>query len=460
MKYNNSVTRISLCVLLFVVFYSLLIKYYKTEYFATTDVIDKVSGWQGAHENPGVKKQTEESCRQLALKNPKYVAWGFRNRLHPDNNYRNTCFLYTQGFQPFKGDPKDYIHITGCLRPGEKVSEGCKQVTVRPTNVQSTNIPSGIDSVFGWQGDHHDKSSLKNQSEESCRQMALNDPKYAAYGFRTSAHPDPNFKNTCFLYTQGFKPFNGNPSDTAHKTGCLRPGEKVNQGCKPVSTSTQQTQSVQPAQQQIPAENRLCNTYDNIKGAMKRNSYKKISTGDEKVCKAECNYDKACTAYVTNDGTRSKQCILYKDPIGTQDIDIVPSSFPGSVNVRQNFSNTSQTCNTGFPITWERVYAQQALDDAEKARKLLEESQKKSVCNYLPGDFQLGIKPMRTTNATNKVDCERDCNNEPDCDLYTYEGKCDIYKDGRKNLIDWWSNKYDYGKGMMKVYEKDKCQKQ
>jgi len=346
MKYNNSVTRTSLCVLLFVVLYSVLIKYYKIEYFATTDVIDKVSGWQGAHENPGVKNQTEESCRQLALKNPKYVAWGFRNRLHPDNNYKNTCFLYTQGFQPFKGDPKDYIHTTGCLRPGEKVSEGCKQVTV------------------------------------------------------------------------------------------------------------------QPAQQQTPAEKRLCKTYDNVKGTMKRNSYRTISTGDEQICKAECNNDKACTAYVTNDGTRSKQCILYKDPIATKDIDVVPSSFPGSVNVRQNFSNTLQTCNTGFPITWERIYAQQALDDAEKARKLLEESQKKSVCNYLPGDFQLGIKPMRTTSATNKVDCERDCSNEPDCDLYTYEGKCDIYKDGRKNLIDWWSNKYDYGKGMMKVYEKDKCQKQ
>lgn len=89
--------------------------------------ISKVFGWSGNHENPGDKNQTAEDCRQKALNSGgKYVAWGHRNSTHPDPNWRDTCFLYTQGFAPFAGNPADTVHQTGCLRPGEKVEWGCK----------------------------------------------------------------------------------------------------------------------------------------------------------------------------------------------------------------------------------------------------------------------------------------------------------------------------------------------
>jgi hypothetical protein len=81
--------------------------------------------------------------------------------------------------------------------------------------------------------------SLRDQSEEDCRQLALSNPtNYVAYGYRTPSHPDPNSRNTCFLYNTGFGPFPGNPADLAHKTGCLRPGEKVAWGCKTTAPSS------------------------------------------------------------------------------------------------------------------------------------------------------------------------------------------------------------------------------
>ena len=285
-KLNKVIVKNSLYVLLFVISYTAILRYYDTENFFTTGTFDSVFGWQGTHENPDLKNQTEESCRQAALKDPKYVAYGYRTPEHPDPVWRNTCFLYTKGFGPFNGNPNDKAHKTGCLRPGEKVSEGCKPV-VQPTTSTTTsdvNCPAAaeqylkdypdvkkagvdawthynkngknegrkwnstlcttsVDSVFGWQGTH-ENPDLKNQTEESCRQAALKDPKYVAYGYRTPEHPDPVWRNTCFLYTKGFGPFNGNPNDKAHKTGCLRPGEKVSEGCKPVPVAQPTTTPV------------------------------------------------------------------------------------------------------------------------------------------------------------------------------------------------------------------------
>jgi hypothetical protein len=138
-KLNNVVVKNSLYVLLFVISYTALLRYYNTEFFTDT-TIDKVFGWAGNHENPALKNQTEESCRQLALKDSKYVAWGYRTDKHDDPNWRNTCFLYPQGFQPFNGNPSDVAHITGCLRPGEKVSLGCK-VPPSTQTTQPTSTP-------------------------------------------------------------------------------------------------------------------------------------------------------------------------------------------------------------------------------------------------------------------------------------------------------------------------------
>lgn len=86
--------------------------------------IDFVKGWQGAHDNTPNKVAGPEQCRQLALKDSKYVAWGFRNNNHSSEQWRNTCFLYTQ-FSPYSGNNNDDIHISGCLQPGQKVASGC-----------------------------------------------------------------------------------------------------------------------------------------------------------------------------------------------------------------------------------------------------------------------------------------------------------------------------------------------
>lgn len=113
--------------------------------------IDSVKGWQGNHENPGGKVTSFEDCRQQALNsNGRYVAWGYRNSNHPDPNWSNTCFLYTQGFAAFNGDPNDSIHETGCLRPGERVSLGCtippaaRGYTMNFTNSSLLNRPYSI----------------------------------------------------------------------------------------------------------------------------------------------------------------------------------------------------------------------------------------------------------------------------------------------------------------------------
>jgi hypothetical protein len=90
--------------------------------------IDKVPGFSSEKfENSADKNQTAEMCRQKALASDgKYVAWGYRNNDHPDATYKNTCFFYTNPFAPYSGNPDDKVHQIGCLRPGEKVSWGCK----------------------------------------------------------------------------------------------------------------------------------------------------------------------------------------------------------------------------------------------------------------------------------------------------------------------------------------------
>jgi uncharacterized small protein (DUF1192 family) len=91
--------------------------------------IDSVPGWSpnSPHMNPSdmVSNETVESCRQRAL-NGNYVAWGYRKDNHPSPEWRNTCYLYTDEMKPYSGNPQDNIHLTGCLRPGEKMELGCK----------------------------------------------------------------------------------------------------------------------------------------------------------------------------------------------------------------------------------------------------------------------------------------------------------------------------------------------
>jgi hypothetical protein len=87
-------------------------------------------------------------------------------------------------------------------------------------------LPQNINYVKGWSGNHVNPGG-KVGSAEDCRQQALNsDGKYVAWGYRKQ----PN--STCFLYTPDFAPYNGNPSDDVHATGCLVPGDTVSSGCE------------------------------------------------------------------------------------------------------------------------------------------------------------------------------------------------------------------------------------
>ena len=88
--------------------------------------IDVVQGWSGgAHINPPGMNQTPEDCRRLAIAGG-HPAWGHRTVNHQTPEMRNTCYLYTQGFQPFSGNPGDPEHITGCPQPGQRVANGCR----------------------------------------------------------------------------------------------------------------------------------------------------------------------------------------------------------------------------------------------------------------------------------------------------------------------------------------------
>jgi len=72
----------------------------------------------------GDRSATPEECRMKGLENADYLAWGQRTADHPDAEYKGTCFYYTK-FGPYKGDPDNKAHITGCFQEGQKVIEGC-----------------------------------------------------------------------------------------------------------------------------------------------------------------------------------------------------------------------------------------------------------------------------------------------------------------------------------------------
>jgi hypothetical protein len=229
--------------------------------------INYVKGWTNNHENPGGKVKSAEDCRQHALNsNGRYVAWGYRKSNHPDEQAKNTCFLYTKDLAPYNGDPNDEFHFTGCLVSGDNVSSGCEKSKQYSANITAAinaenikNLPSNINYVKGWTNNHENPGG-KVKSAEDCRQQALNSKgKYVAWGYRKSNHPDEQAKNTCFLYTKDLAPYNGDPNDEFHLTGCLVPGDTVSSGCekskmlgKPILPAPVQY-SIQPqTQTQIP----------------------------------------------------------------------------------------------------------------------------------------------------------------------------------------------------------------
>lgn len=167
--------------------------------------------------------------------------------------------------------------------------------TFAPTTTLAPKVlPNDIDKVSGWSGAHENPGD-KNQTAEDCRQKAINsNGKYAAWGFRKDTHPDPNWKNTCFLYTTPFNQYKGDLNDTVHETGCLQPGQKVEWGCL---TKEQVEQKVQ---QQIK------NIHDQVNKAMEaaRNNINAgicSSNSNNGVCNNELKSSK-CNVRMQDDG--------------------------------------------------------------------------------------------------------------------------------------------------------------
>lgn len=125
--------------------------------------LDTAQGWQpkGSHvwnelNTPG---QTKEKCIEHA-KLKGYVAWGFRNADHTDNNYKNTCWFYNS-LEPHNGTPDDFIHSTGCTNPDMKVSEGCGRLKM------------GIKGLDRWGGDIQNFAADLETCKRKC--MSHND---------------------------------------------------------------------------------------------------------------------------------------------------------------------------------------------------------------------------------------------------------------------------------------------
>lgn len=79
-------------------------------------------------------------CRMIAQRK-KVSVWGHRNGLHPNKNYKNSCFFYSAG-PKYGGDGNDKIHMIGCAFGGNPKT-GCNKVQgkkqavpmKKPTNV-------------------------------------------------------------------------------------------------------------------------------------------------------------------------------------------------------------------------------------------------------------------------------------------------------------------------------------
>ncbi len=92
---------------------------------------------------------------------------------------------------------------------------------------------------------------LSNQTADGCKKYAQGLPdsdNYAAWGHRTDKHPNASIRNTCFLYPRdGFGPFAGDPTDPAHRLGCVKDGFSPVDGCKSATVPPAATPAPPPA---------------------------------------------------------------------------------------------------------------------------------------------------------------------------------------------------------------------
>ena len=115
------------------------------------------------------------------------------------------------------------MSTSGAKEPGA-VSSGGAGAGADPTKSVDQN-----GNVLKGYTDHKLMSSdaglFKGTSISDCRKIAKKYG-YPGVGFRTSEHPDPAFKNTCFFYYGMDTGFTGVPDDNAHVTACTDASKK------------------------------------------------------------------------------------------------------------------------------------------------------------------------------------------------------------------------------------------
>jgi uncharacterized small protein (DUF1192 family) len=124
-----------------------------------------------------LQNETVESCRQKALSG-NYVAWGYRKDNHPTDGWKNSCFFYENELKPYSGNPQDGIHLTGCLRPGEKLELGCKvpndPSTYQPHDrLKCRTLNTPFNDEGGGNAVYLDRHDLRCESNEMLGQFRL-----------------------------------------------------------------------------------------------------------------------------------------------------------------------------------------------------------------------------------------------------------------------------------------------
>ena len=215
--------------------------------------------------DPSWVNASPEDCWGIVKDQDAYgavVGWGHRNDTHLDPKLRNSCFVYTRkedgtGMPPFKGDPSDKINISGCHKPGLKLSEGCMTDDEKKYFERLKRVPpKNIDTVFGQPKGVKIESdpSWAGMSAEDCFKLASEaglESGVRAWGYRTSDYKDKKLRNTCFLYRDGdFTKFKGT-NDKTIITGCVGPGMKTSSGCVSAEEIAQEIKSTSKMQKAL-----------------------------------------------------------------------------------------------------------------------------------------------------------------------------------------------------------------
>ena len=114
---------------------------------------------------------------------------------------------------------------------------GYYTLKIRPNR----NMLQGYANGDWWEksGGRGDPRGRPKQTIAQCRAEAASRG-YPGIGYRTDAHPSPEWRNTCFFFknpdggwskTSSFGAGRGNDDDKAHVSGCTNPSKSWMNGC-------------------------------------------------------------------------------------------------------------------------------------------------------------------------------------------------------------------------------------